>query len=229
MLTATGDQNLVLSRNLGPSLNLVPTSLPFPSNGFATGPEPLSALREEVVELSTKLREAEQEIRRLQLLVGEDALTGLGNRRSFNRELSRFLSSTERSGRAGCLIYADLNGMKAVNDSFGHEAGDLLLKHFAQCLRQQIRLGDFIARLGGDEFAILLPDTERANAEHKVKCLEKLLADTPLSWRDATIPVSVAFGVHLIECGESAAEVVEAADKAMYSAKRALGGSRSAG
>lgn len=93
-----------------------------------------------------------------------DELTGIANRLGFNTVARHLLSLCQRTGTKAGLVYFDLDGFKAVNDNFGHEAGDRILKYFARMLTKCFRDTDVIARLGGDEFVVLMTDTDSADA-----------------------------------------------------------------
>jgi GGDEF domain-containing protein len=153
----------------------------------------LTRLISEIDEL--RLSEAED-------LADLDALTPLLNRRAFLRELKRVLTFAQRYGGPASLIYFDLDGFKAVNDRFGHAAGDEALKGVAQRLAGQMREGDIIGRIGGDEFGVIL-ETE------PVPCGEWLT------------PVKISYGVRQIDPTLSAEQVLADADQAMYGRKRA--------
>lgn len=106
---------------------------------------------------------AQREQLRAQALT--DELTGLFNRRHFERGLAGALRDQQRRGGATSLVYFDLDAFKSINDSFGHEAGDKVLREFAEVLRSQIRQGDIACRTGGEEFCVVLPQTSVAEAE----------------------------------------------------------------
>jgi diguanylate cyclase (GGDEF)-like protein len=115
-----------------------------------------------------------------------DELTGVSNRLGFNTVSRHILSLCQRTGTRAGLVYFDLDGFKAFNDDFGHQAGDEMLKHFARALTKCFRATDVIGRLGGDEFVVLMPDTDCADAalarldEHLAAGAEALAG--PLRW-----------------------------------------------
>jgi diguanylate cyclase (GGDEF)-like protein/PAS domain S-box-containing protein len=150
-----------------------------------------------------------------------DTLTGLANRLNLETALEHALTRSARSKQALALLVVDLDGFKPVNDRFGHAAGDRLLRHVAQQLRGAVRGADLVARVGGDEFVILLEQVGEAATARALA--EKVLAAVaePLADEDQTLAVGASIGVALApEHGQTPRELFEAADKAMYEAKR---------
>ena len=154
---------------------------------------------------------------------GEDPLTGLANRRVFADQLDRALLRRPSVGVA--VLFCDLDGFKAVNDRYGHDAGDELLRASADRLRSCLRAGDVLARLGGDEFAVLLPEVTRdADALQVAAAIHDAVANRfLLTGGEAQIGVSI--GVAFSAATTSGADVLRNADTAMYRAK-ALGKGR---
>jgi diguanylate cyclase (GGDEF)-like protein/PAS domain S-box-containing protein len=151
---------------------------------------------------------------RLRHLADHDPLTGLLNRRSFERALERHVTSIRRYGAAGALLVIDLDGFKHVNDTLGHAAGDELLVSCAQALRGRLRGSDVLSRLGGDEFAVLLP---RGGEEDAVATADALVSEIRNHTR-VTASIGVAtFG----DVVATADDVLVHADRAMYEAKAA--------
>jgi diguanylate cyclase (GGDEF)-like protein/PAS domain S-box-containing protein len=158
--------------------------------------------------------------RGLEQWASHDGLTGLWNRDRLARELDVVLGERRRrDDRAASLLFVDLDGFKAVNDSLGHAAGDELLRLVARELEANVRLTDTVARIGGDEFAVLLPGTTAEQAE---RVAEKITAAVAAVWPTGGGGVSI--GVAAVEPGKrSAAELLAAADRGMYAVKRARG------
>ncbi|MEM7022581.1 MAG: GGDEF domain-containing protein, partial [Pseudomonadota bacterium] len=178
--------------------------------------EEVAGLRQELGLTQTRLAELER-------LANEDSLAPISNRRAFLRDLVRTIGYVERYGAACSLLYFDLNGLKVINDTFGHAAGDAALIHVAEVLLAQTRRSDAVGRLGGDEFGVLLNRVDQPAAEAKAHRLAEAVADTRLVWQGQTIPVSVACGAHNLLAGEDPSLALEAADRAMYRNKRNLG------
>jgi diguanylate cyclase (GGDEF)-like protein len=150
-----------------------------------------------------------------------DGLTELANRRHFEEALDAELTRIERFGGGVALVLADLDDFKGVNDQFGHQAGDEVLRAFADILRETVREIDLAARYGGEEFAVLLPQTDLAGAEQLAERLRRAIASRPLSPRPGSlIAVTASFGVAAFPDSPTPASLVAAADKALYRAKR---------
>jgi diguanylate cyclase (GGDEF)-like protein len=142
-----------------------------------------------------------------------DALTGLLNRRAFRARLVR-----EIDGRAGfALVLCDMDNLKTVNDTRGHDAGDKALQLLADGLRSQLRRSDEAYRIGGDEFAVLLPKASRLDAERVMRRLRDAIASSVPAGAD---PIEASFGIAVLEPGDDPERVVARADEALYQAKR---------
>nr|WP_269329064.1 sensor domain-containing diguanylate cyclase [Kineosporia babensis] len=156
---------------------------------------------------------------RLQHEAAHDSLTGLPNRLHLHRQLERELQERD-SGGSVAVLYLDLDGFKAVNDSQGHGAGDELLVQVADRIAASVRSGDVVARLGGDEFAVLcpgIPDVETAMRTGR-RILAALSLEFDLSQTRARVGASI--GVAVAVEGDTGPELLHAADQAMYAAKR---------
>lgn len=149
--------------------------------------------------------------RRIRRLARTDELTGLANRRLFDETVEREWGRARRFGRSLCLVYIDLDGFKAFNDSHGHLAGDDVLRQTAIAVNSELRAPDMAARIGGDEFVVVCPETSEAGGKEVVQRLEARCADLP-------VPVSVGVAVSRVE-DESHHDLVARADSAMYEAK----------
>ena len=180
----------------------------------------LRHLIEEVAALRQELGFTQSRLAGLERLANEDALAPISNRRAFLRDLARTIGYVERYGAACSLLYFDLDGLKAINDTFGHAAGDAALIHVAEVLLAHTRSSDVIGRLGGDEFGVLLARADEAAAHGKALRLSDAVASTQLRWKGEIIPISVAFGAHRLVAGEEPQVALAAADRAMYRHKR---------
>lgn len=152
-----------------------------------------------------------------------DKLTGLINRREFDRLLDEEWQRSTRFRHGFSLVIIDIDFFKKVNDTYGHQAGDAVLQHVASLLAGQVRSIDRIARYGGEEFAVIMVETDRAHARDTIDRLRALLADTPcvIPEKNLTIPVTMSAGVASApEDAETLQQLIEAADAALYSAKK---------
>ena len=159
--------------------------------------------------------------RRVQYLALHDALTGLANRVLFFDRLNSAIAAAHRNAGAFALLYLDLDDFKPINDTYGHEAGDIALRSIAERLRDCVRESDTVARLGGDEFVLLVNDAydEAAAVTVAEKALAALLRPLPID--GCTHRVSGSFGIVLYpRHGEDADTLISRADAAMYGAKR---------
>lgn len=153
-----------------------------------------------------------------------DQLTGLPNRTLLHDRLNQALLATDRSGRALALLLMDLDRFKDVNDTFGHQYGDLLLRQLGARLKASLRDSDTIARLGGDEFAVLLPGTDENGAMVSATKLVEIL-DKPFVVEGQPLDIDASVGIALAPShGDDATTLLQRADVAMYLAKRAGGG-----
>jgi diguanylate cyclase (GGDEF)-like protein len=151
-----------------------------------------------------------------------DELTQLANRRRFTETLAVEVRRAERFGDPLALVLADLDDFKQINDRFGHQAGDEVLRRFADILRENVRDFDLPVRYGGEEFAVLLPEADLAGGEQLARRLQTALLRLrlPEIGRDRP-PVTASFGVSAFPQARSAEEILSAADGALYRAKAA--------
>ena len=166
------------------------------------------------------ISERKQLAGRLEYLVDHDFLTGLSNRRHFEQELAREVERAARYGSPGTVLLIDVDNFKTVNDTFGHMAGDDLLKGIAGLLKHRMRHTDTLARVGGDEFAVLLPQTNARQASVMAADFVKALDKQTAVLADKSVHITASVGVASFE-DLSDVEVLECADVAMYGAKQA--------
>jgi diguanylate cyclase (GGDEF)-like protein len=151
-----------------------------------------------------------------------DELTLLANRRRFTETLAVEVRRAERFGDPLALVLADLDDFKLINDQYGHQAGDEVLRRFADVLRENVRDFDLPVRYGGEEFAVLLPETGLDGAEQLARRLQAALLRLRLpEVGGAEPPVTASFGVASFPAARSADELLSAADRALYRAKAA--------
>ncbi|BAY12575.1 sensor domain-containing diguanylate cyclase [Calothrix sp. NIES-2098] len=172
----------------------------------------------------TDRKQVEEELRRIAM---HDPLTGLPNRAYFMQQLNYVLECKQYYvNYFSSILFLDLDGFKAINDNFGHEAGDKFLIEVSQRLKYILRWGDFIARLGGDEFVILLDDIKDFRCAARIANQVIAALKQPFVLNGQHISCSVSIGISIIAADDkSPEEVLRKADTAMYQAK-AFGKSR---
>jgi diguanylate cyclase (GGDEF)-like protein len=181
----------------------------------------LEQRNEELMRLRLALETANQRLRRL---VAVDALTGIANRRHFDRALERELRRTRREHQPLSLIFLDLDEFKRFNDTYGHARGDDVLRRVAQTLDETFRRGgDFVARYGGEEFAVVLPGVDGRRASLYAERLRRRIwrLSIPYGASQLTDRVTISGGVATIAANRSASadQVLLVADRALYRAK----------
>ncbi|MBU0891688.1 MAG: sensor domain-containing diguanylate cyclase [Gammaproteobacteria bacterium] len=173
----------------------------------------------EAMEEKVRVRTLELEAanRALDLQARTDALTGLLNRRGFETQMAFGLAMARRSGRPLSLITVDVDHFKRVNDTYGHEAGDEVLRRLARTLEERLRGSDVIARLGGEEFVVLLPDTDLAGAQAIAQALVQAMADQ----QDPVVgSITVSAGVASMRgLQDNGTDILRRGDAALYEAK----------
>ena len=177
-------------------------------------------VRDRTRELEQEIAERRQAEAIITHMANHDSLTGLPIRPLFMDRLSQALATARRSGRDVAVLFVDLDGFKSVNDSFGHEAGDRLLKEAARRLLASVRETDTVARHGGDEFTVVLTDVADSNAVTTVarKMIEALAQPFKLQNDEARIGASVGIALSSAN-GDNPEVLLERADAAMYVAK----------
>lgn len=158
---------------------------------------------------------------KLAFQASHDALTGLINRREFERRFHQLLARDSGPGDRHALCFLDLDRFKHINDSCGHVAGDELLRQVAALLKGLVRTRDTLARIGGDEFAILLEYISLDKALQLAEKIRAALEAFEFHWRAQRFAIGVSIGVVPMEAGQSLADSLNGADMACYAAKKA--------
>lgn len=180
----------------------------------------IMTLMTEVERLRDELKQNKSRVERLEQLADQDTLAPIANRRAFVREMSRIMAFSQRYGTASSVLFFDVDGLKAVNDTHGHAAGDAVLLFIANVLKENIRESDIVGRLGGDEFGVLLAQADKQGANEKAASLAKAVADKDFDWQGTMLPVSLSFGAYSFMPGEDVSTALANADRAMYDNKR---------
>jgi diguanylate cyclase (GGDEF)-like protein len=178
-------------------------------------------LLEEISQLRGKVAQLQERVEQLDQLAHQDSLINLPNRRGFMRELERLIARVARYDDKAAMLFVDLDGLKMINDTFGHRAGDEALIQVANLLTKGVRRSDVVARIGGDEFGILLENVDDEDAHDTAARLVDLICSSELVHEGDTLPLSVAIGVGMIEPEDTPDDVIDRADVEMYRRKAA--------
>lgn len=161
------------------------------------------------------------QLRELELVATTDLLTGLKNRRGFEDNFARELDRTRRGKSiGGVLVVIDLDSFKAINDTYGHQAGDACLQLVAKILAEEIRVMDTASRLGGDEFVLLMTDSTQELLLTRVQNIAWKLNHLNLAWGDKNIGINASVGMKPYRQGDTAEAVFAEADHHMYMDKK---------
>jgi diguanylate cyclase (GGDEF)-like protein len=176
--------------------------------------EEIARLRGEVARLETRCDELDREAHR-------DALAPVANRRGLVRHLDMLIARRSRHNTPASLLFVDVDGLKVLNDSYGHAAGDAALVYLAQLMARTVRQTDLVARLGGDEFVVLLDYADEAATTETARRLVDAVAQCDFIHDGQPLPLSIAVGFTVIEQGDTAEAVLNRADQEMYRDKAA--------
>jgi diguanylate cyclase (GGDEF)-like protein len=187
----------------------------------AAGSRPPADPRLKIRRLKAQLAAALVTIDELRASADTDFLLGVLNRRGFERELTRSIAYINRYHATGALIMLDIDRLKPINDTFGHAAGDTVLKAVVEVLLRHVRASDVLARLGGDEFVLLLWNLSEAAARIKAAALEVAVDQLRFDFAGHPAAIGISAGVALLGPGTEANESLAEADAAMYARKAA--------
>ncbi|MHB9080939.1 MAG: bifunctional diguanylate cyclase/phosphohydrolase [Pirellulaceae bacterium] len=160
----------------------------------------------------------EERVQSLHVRATHDALTRVANRAEFDRVQAEFVDGHQHRARPCALIMCDIDHFKTVNDTFGHQAGDEVLVHFAAMLQRSCRQGDLVARYGGEEFVILCADCDNATVTQRAEMIRRELEMTPHPSLDSR-PITASFGVTELQAGDTPETMLRRADRALMRAK----------
>lgn len=180
------------------------------------------------VRLQHRLAAAEEKLQRqaqqLYTQISEartDSLTELPNRRAFRDELDRQIALWEQRGTPFGLLMVDADHFKALNDRYGHPAGDLVLRSLGETLRGAVRQMDVVARVGGEEFAVILPGATAGEAMHAAEAVRGAVDAARFRFEHCDLQATVSVGAAVVSPGDSPLAVIKRADDALYASKRA--------
>ena len=183
-----------------------------------TDPETLLA---EVRRLKGEIAQRQERVELLDRLAFQDVLIDRPTRRGFLRQLEGAIDRVSRYDDHAAMLFVDIDGLKMINDTFGHQAGDHALIQVAEMLSEGVRKSDCVARLGGDEFGILLERASEQSALETAARLESMIASCDFCFQGTCLPLSVAIGISVIEPHDAPEAVMARADIAMYREKAA--------
>lgn len=187
-----------------------------PSRREAPADDGAATIKATIRDLRSKLKGALRRVAELEAAADTDFLLDIPNRRGFERELARAVAYMKRYRASGALIVLDVDRLKPINDSFGHAAGDEVLKAIATTLTRQVRASDVVGRLGGDEFALLLWNLSETDAKAKAAAFEQAIDELSFVFRGQHVSAGASAGVALLGAQSDAARALEEADAAMY-------------
>ena len=166
------------------------------------------------------IAEQKQYISNLESIAATDLLTGLLNRHGFENEIIHAIARAKRYGERSLFAYIDLDRFKLINDTYGHNTGDIMLKQVSEVLNISIRQTDYAARLAGDEFGLLLTNCDIEKGKERVGYIRHNLRKITVNHNGTNIQTSASIGFSVIDESSLLENVLEKADKAMYLNKR---------
>lgn len=187
----------------------------FDSNGWQLISEVLSY----AAAAEQRMSEQKDRISYLENLSVTDELTGIANRRGLRRYLGTALAAANRHKESGILGFIDLDGFKKINDTYGHAAGDAVLRHVANLLKSTIRPSDEVARISGDEFAVVLARCSSNEGLDRLKQIQFVINTTDFTYGGTKMPISCSMGSHGFTAATDPTTLIKKADEAMYKNK----------
>lgn len=190
--------------------------------GKSGNSQPKCPVGEASCEWLDMVKRLRHQVRELSELVSTDALTGLFNFRHFKTVLQAEMDRSKRSGIPTSLVMVDADHFKAVNDTHGHEVGNLALKHLAEMLKGEVRTTDIVCRYGGEEFAIIFPETHLNLAVKVADRIREEIAQRPLRLPDGEVDLTVSMGasVYMKTSVLDTDGFIDSVDKYLYEAKQ---------
>ncbi|OYU77643.1 MAG: hypothetical protein CFE32_04845 [Alphaproteobacteria bacterium PA3] len=176
---------------------------------------------EEYAAMLAELDLLRRKIVELEHLTDTDTLTPLANRRAFLRAVDRAIRLADRHQTQTALAFLDVDGLKAINDAYGHITGDVVLLHISERLRSAFRATDLAARVSGDEFAILLDHVSEDDAQQRIGALVAAVANDPVRVGQKDLSIRLSWGLTMIRADDSVDVAMGRADAAMYRARSA--------
>ena len=177
-------------------------------------------MRSRIVELEAEAKRLQSQLQDEQRASTLDMLTGIPNRQAYERRIEEELQRLRRFKQATCLAVWDVDHFKRINDTYGHRAGDRVLRVVADCFASRIRSTDFIARYGGEEFVMLLPATHLEDAARFSERIRTAIAEIGFHFRGSPVSITASSGVTALSPDDTPGTAFDRADKALYRAKQ---------
>lgn len=214
-----GDLSNSISQHLGLIVQAMKTFSSAENERETELTQQLNDMQIKLIEMETLAESAQHAIEEQRKKAMHDSLTGLPNRESYQQRLKQEVERINRYGGKLSLMVCDVDLFKRINDSYGHLAGDKVLKIIARSLQRNLRDTDFIARFGGEEFVILMPETSATEAKIVAEKLRNKIESSPFNFKKEPVQITVSLGLSEFAQNETADEVFSRADKALYRAK----------
>lgn len=203
-------------RTIQNALSTFKQAQPAPSQSLSAQ---LKALMDRVKTVEEESEKSRAQLEEQRYKATHDPLTSLPNREAYNERAFHELHRFKRYGHPLTLAVCDLDHFKKINDTFGHQAGDKVLKLVAQVVSTRLRNVDFVARYGGEEFVLVMPETDADQAKAVLDKMRSAIAKTPFRFKDSPVNITMSFGIVQFRGEDSVESAFERADKALYEAK----------
>ncbi|MET0660222.1 MAG: diguanylate cyclase [Steroidobacteraceae bacterium] len=177
-------------------------------------------MRSRIAELETEASRLQQQLQVEQQRSTMDVLTRVPNRLAYEQRIDDELQRWQRFKQPTCIAVLDVDHFKRVNDTYGHRAGDRVLRAVAKCLATRIRSTDFVARYGGEEFVMILTGTQLDDAIRVIDGMRSAIAELGFHFRGTPVAITVSSGVTPLSAGDTSSAAFQRADKALYRAKQ---------
>ncbi len=214
-----GELGQSISQHLGLIVQAMHTFSSEENNREVELTQQLADMQNKLDEMEKLAEDAHHAIEEQRKKAMHDALTGLPNRESYQQRLEQEISRIQRYGGSLSLMVCDIDLFKRINDTYGHLAGDKVLKIVARSLQSNLRDSDFIARFGGEEFVALMPETSAKEARLVAEKLRTRVEASPFNFKKEPVQITASFGISEFAKDENVEEVFQRADKALYKAK----------
>ncbi|MCD8552771.1 GGDEF domain-containing protein [Seleniivibrio sp.] len=179
-----------------------------------------SNVNNELEQYKNQVNQLQSDLNRYKNESIQDHMTGLYNRKYMDMKLTEEIERFKRMGTPFSIVMADIDKFKSINDTYGHQVGDQVLKHMSQLIKENIRRTDFAFRYGGEEFMILLVNADARNATHVSEMIRKKLEATNFSLKDCSFNVTASFGIAQFKPDDTAESAIKLADERLYTAKQ---------